>query len=71
MPAMIRKPTVDVSFFSRDDALRETLEKLPPLRKEGPVPLWVQLKNVLATTLSSPVVVPDTRLPSEAEQASV
>lgn len=62
---------MDVSFFSRDDALRETLEKLPALRKEGPVPLWVQLKNVLATTLSSPVVVPDTRLPSEAELCKI
>lgn len=56
---------MEVRIFSREDALRDTLQRLPPLRKNGPVPLWVQLKNVLADAIATPAVQPDTRLPSE------
>jgi GntR family transcriptional regulator len=62
---------VDVRFFTAEDALRETLQDLPPLRKDSPAPLWVQLKNVLASTLADPAVLPDTKLPSEAALCAI
>ena len=62
---------MDVRFFTGEDALRETLQSLPPLRKDGPAPLWVQLKNLLSSTLTSPSVAPDTKLPSEAALCAI
>ncbi len=56
---------LDLRLFTGEDALRETLQRIPPLRKDAAAPLWVQLRNVLADAIASPVVEPDTRLPSE------
>lgn len=56
---------MDLRLFTGEDALRDVLRRVPPLRKDGPAPLWVQLRNVLADAIAAPVVEPDTRLPSE------
>ena len=62
---------MDVQLFTREDSLRETLQSLPPLNKSGPTPLWIQLKNLLAETIASPAVQPDTRLPSESALCAI